>query len=125
MENITASSSSLNYQPIEAQLDSSSCWKPLTDNDPNDFLQVDLGSIKLLQRVDTKALTPPTYVETYKIQYSTDGVKWEYYPNFDGTPKVLTYFSKMALLSMRSPGFAWADDERRAKCKEHCSTFHS
>ena len=93
MESITASSSSLNYQPIEGQLDSSSCWKPLTDNDPNDYLQVDLGSIKLLQRVDTRALTAQTYVETYKIQYSTDGVKWEYYPNFDGTPKVLTYFS--------------------------------
>lgn len=93
IESITASSSSLNYQPIEAQLDSSSCWKPLTDNDPNDYLQVDLGSVKLLQRIDTRALTSQSYVESYKIQYSTDGVKWEYYPNFDGTPKVLTYYS--------------------------------
>lgn len=91
IESITASSSSLNYQPIEAQLDSSSCWKPLTDNNPNDYLQVDLGSVKLLQRIDTRALTSQTYVESYKIQYSFDGVKWEYYPNFDGTPKVFSH----------------------------------
>ena len=89
MESITASSSSSLYQPSEAQLDSSSCWKPFTDNDPNDYLQVDLGSVKLLQRMVTEALTSQTYVESYKLQYSTDGVKWEYYPNFDGTPKVL------------------------------------
>ena len=90
MESITASSSSSHYQPNEAQLDSSSCWKPLTDNDPTDHLQVDLGSVKLLQRVVTKALTAQMYLESYQIQYSTDSVKWEYYPNFDGTPKVLT-----------------------------------
>ena len=121
MESITASSSSLFYQPIEAQLHSASCWKPLTDNDPNDYLQVDLGSIKLLQRVDTTALTSQTYVESYKIQYSTDGVKWEYYPNFDGTPKVMTYFNHKRRC-LYGP-LSWTDDERRAKCKGHsCQT---
>ena len=93
MESITASSSSSQYQPSEAQLSSPSCWKPLTDNDPNDYLQVDLGSVKLLERVVTKALTSQSYVESYKIQHSTDSVKWQFYHNFDGTPKVLTYFS--------------------------------
>lgn len=88
MESITASSSSPQYEPSEAQIDSSACWKPLTDNDPNDYVQVDLGRVKLLTGVVTKGLL--TYVESYKIQCSTDGVKWEYYPNFDGTPKVLT-----------------------------------
>ena len=117
MESITASSSSLSYQPDEAQLDSASCWKPLTDNDPKDYLQVDLGSIKLLQSVVTKALTSQTYVESYKIQYSTDGVKWEYYPNFDGTPKVLKY-SNHKRRCLYCP-LSWTDDERRAKCKEH------
>jgi len=91
MESITASSFFSQYQPDEALLDSSSCWKPLTDNDPNDYLQVDLGSVRLLERVVTKALTSQTYVESYKIQYSVDGIKWQFYPNFDGTPKVLTY----------------------------------
>ena len=33
------------------------------DNDPNDYLQVDLASVKLLQRVVTEALTSQTYVE--------------------------------------------------------------
>ena len=88
MVNITATSSSQQHQPSKARFDSLRCWKPSTDSDPNDYLQVDLGRIKVLTGVVTKEATVLVFVETYKIQYSIDSVDWKYYPNFDGTPKV-------------------------------------
>ncbi|XP_078345359.1 neuropilin-1a-like [Oculina patagonica] len=100
MVNITASSSSPQYQPSESGIDSSLCWKPSTDNDPNDYLQVDLGRVKVLTGVVTKEAASLVYVESYKIQYSIDGVKWKYYPNFDGTPKVFTGGSGLVTVTL-------------------------
>lgn len=93
MEKITATTFSSPYnQPSEAKLDSSRCWKPSTNSDPNDHLQVDLGRVKLLTGVVTEEAASSVFVESYKIQYSLDGVEWKYYPNFDGTPKVFNIF---------------------------------
>lgn len=88
MEDMTASSSAAQNPPSDGQLDSQRCWKPATDSDPNDYLQVDLGRVKVLTGVVTDEAASSVYVESYKIQYSIDGVEWKYYPNFDGTPKV-------------------------------------
>lgn len=93
MENMTATSFFPPYsQPSEATLDSLRCWQPSTNSDPNDYLQVDLGRVKVLTGVVTKEATSSVFVESYKIQYSLDGVEWKYYPNFDGTPKVFNIF---------------------------------
>ena len=89
MENITASSSTPGYGPSQPGFHAR-CWKPLTTSDPDDYLQVDLGRLRVLTGVVTKAASSSKYVESYKLQYSIDGIAWKYYSNFNGTAKVFS-----------------------------------
>ena len=88
METITSSSfTSPGYEPVNARLNANKCWKPSTQNDPDDYLQIDLGKVRILTGLATQGF-PSEYVESYTIQYSIDSVKWNDYVDLSFTTKV-------------------------------------
>ena len=87
MESITASSSSSGFEPANVRFDGNKCWKPSNQNDPSDYLEVDLGRVRILTGLATHGFNSE-YVNLYKLQYSTDNVKWNNYLDLSGSTKV-------------------------------------
>ena len=69
-----SSSSSLGgHSPSDGRLKGSNAWIPATNNDNNDFLQIDLGSLYFVCGVATQGNPNNDYwTKTYKIETSLD-----------------------------------------------------
>lgn len=115
METITASSfTSPGYEPANARLNANKCWKPSTQNDPNDYLQIDLGKVRILTGLATQGF-PSEYVESYRIQYSIDSVKWNDYVDLSGTTKVLWILFQIIKFVLYKDGRQTQYTSRRTK----------
>ena len=80
-----------NHSAIQARLHSKAdgsnarAWSALT-NDPNQWLQVDLGSATRVTRVATQGSNAYNEsVTKYKLQYSDDGVTFQFYKDVGDT----------------------------------------
>ena len=63
-------------------------WIPFTNDDNNDFLQIDLGSLYFICGVATQGNPDYNYwTKTYKIKTSLDNVVWTFYSE-GGSEKV-------------------------------------
>ena len=76
----SASSSRGGNEPSEGRLRGSKAWVPSTNNNADDYLQIDLGSVYFVCAVETQG-NPATneWTKTYKIKISSDNVKWTNY----------------------------------------------
>ena len=74
--------------PSDGRLEGSDAWIPLTNDDDNDFLQIDLGSLYFVCGVATQG-NPNNdhWTETYKIKTSLGNVEWTFYSE-GGSEKV-------------------------------------
>ena len=76
---ITASSTYLSYEPSNGRLRRARGWAA-DSLDQNQWLQIDLGSVKLVQKVATQGDGGySNYVTSYKLSYSSDGSRWTEY----------------------------------------------
>lgn len=92
------------HSATQARLNSEAgAWSPLT-NDLNQWLQVDLGSDTRVTRVATQGSN--TYNESvtiYKLQYSDDGVTFQFYKDIgDSSAKVLARCQRHIHLFIKS-----------------------
>ena len=84
----SASSSLSGRSPSDGRLNGSNAWIPATNNDNNDFLQIDLGSLYFVCGVETQGNPNNDYwTKTYKIKTSLDNVLWTFYSE-GGSEKV-------------------------------------
>ena len=84
----SASSSLSSRSPSDGRLKGTNGWIPATNNDNNDFLQIDLGSLYFVCGVATQGNpTNDHWTETYKIKTSLDNVVWTFYSE-GGSEKV-------------------------------------
>ena len=88
-QRFSASSSLSGRSPSDGRLKGSNAWIPATNNDNNDFLQIDLGSLYFVCGVATQG-NPNNdhWTNTYKIETSLDNVLWTFYSE-GGSEKVL------------------------------------
>ena len=87
-QRISASSSLRGRSPSDGRLNGSNAWIPATNNDNNDFLQIDLGSLYFVCGVETQGNPNNDYwTETYKIKTSLDNV-WGAFYSEGGSEKV-------------------------------------
>ena len=84
IKKFSASSFAQSNKPSEARFNSSTCWKPRDASGGEDYLEIDLGIIKVLSAITTEGKIQ------YNLQYSTDEISWKYYPDFSGSTKVYT-----------------------------------
>ena len=79
-QRFSASSSLSGRSPSDGRLKGSNAWIPATDNNNNDFLQIDLGSLYFVCGVATQG-NPNNdhWTNTYKIETSLDNVLWTFY----------------------------------------------
>ena len=84
IKKFSASSFAQSNKPSEARFNSSTCWKPSNASGGEDYLEIDLGIIKVLSAITTEGKIQ------YNLQYSTDEISWKYYPDFSGSTKVYT-----------------------------------
>ena len=104
---ITASSVNNNNQsPAQARLNSLG-WTAALD-DPKSWLQIDLGSYKIVTRLATRGSSHSvtgSWVTSYRLQYSDDGFRFHFYQEpGDSSAKVYQdYFVclKMILFPIR------------------------
>ena len=84
----SASSSLSGRSPSDGRLNGSNAWIPATNNDNNDFLQIDLGSLYFVCGVETQGNPNNDYwTKTYKIKTSLDNDVWTFYSE-GGSEKV-------------------------------------
>ena len=87
-QRFSASSSLSGHSPSDGRLKGSNAWIPATNNDNNDFLQIDLGSVYFVCGVATQGYpSNDHWTETYKIKTSLDNVVWTFYSE-GGSEKV-------------------------------------
>lgn len=79
-EMITASSfRDGNSSPEKARLNTNGFWMPATDS-KTEYLQIDFLQQAYLTGISTQGRADaPTYVTSYKLQFSTDGINWNTY----------------------------------------------
>lgn len=77
-----ASSSLLNkYRPGNARLAGEEAWCPKT-NSTEEYLEIDLGSLYKICALATQGLLERgAFTKTYRLQFSIDGSKWDWYIN--------------------------------------------
>ncbi|RMX54060.1 hypothetical protein pdam_00013141, partial [Pocillopora damicornis] len=77
-----ASSSLLNkYRPGNARLAGEEAWCPNT-NSTEEYLEIDLGSLYKICALATQGLLERgAFTKTYRLQFSIDGSKWDWYIN--------------------------------------------
>ena len=94
-QRFSASSSLSGRSPSDGRLNGSNAWIPATNNDNNDFLQIDLGSLYFVCGVATQG-NPNNYywTKTYKIETSLDNVVWTFYSE-GGFEKVRPFSPKV------------------------------
>ena len=87
---ISASSYYLNYSPLEGRLNNKKAWCTSSNNR---FLQIDLLEVRHVSALATQGYKGSfsSYVKTYEIKYSYDGVKWFDYKDDSGKKKVLNF----------------------------------
>ena len=87
-QRFSASSSLSGRSPSDGRLKGSNAWIPATNNDNNDFLQIDLGSVYFVCGVATQG-NPNNdhWTKTYKIKTSLDNV-WGAFYSEGGSEKV-------------------------------------
>ena len=87
-QRFSASSSLSGRSPSDGRLNGSNAWIPATNNDNNDFLQIDLGSVYFVCGVATQG-NPNNdhWTKTYKIKTSLDNV-WGAFYSEGGSEKV-------------------------------------
>ena len=79
-QRFSASSSLSGRSPSDGRLNGSNAWIPATNNDNNDFLQIDLGSVYFVCGVATQGNPNNDYwTKTYKIETSLDNDVWAFY----------------------------------------------
>ena len=67
-------------------------WAALTNNQ-NQWLQIKFGQIFQISGVATQGRADAAeWVKTYKLQYSTDGSTWTYYPDVRCALSSVIYF---------------------------------
>lgn len=88
-EMITASSfRDANSSPEKARLNTNGFWMPATDR-KSEYLQIDFLQQAYLTGITTQGRPDaPTYVTSYKLQFSTDGINWNTYQE-SGAEKVV------------------------------------
>ncbi|XP_021374153.1 mucin-5AC-like [Mizuhopecten yessoensis] len=101
---ITASSSrDANSAPYKARLGGPTAWTAAIDN-KNQFVQVDFLQSSLISGLTTQGRPNiPSYVTSYYVRYSTDGLNWNTYRedgaeklfngNFDSVTPITHFFS--------------------------------
>lgn len=72
---------STSYLPYYGRLGSAKPWATKTNNDPNDYLEIDLGRLFKICGVRTQgsAYSHLEWVISYKLQFSSDGLQWKVY----------------------------------------------
>ena len=63
------------------------CWCPRTTTNRNDYLQVDMESVRSVCSVATQGTYSSYYSTSYKLSFSVDGATWEIYKT-DNNAKV-------------------------------------
>jgi len=87
-QKFSASSYLGGHGPPDGRLEGSNAWIPATNNDNNDFLQIDLGSLYFVCGVATQGNPTNDYwTKTYKIKTSLDNDVWAFYSE-GGSEKV-------------------------------------
>ena len=87
-QRFSASSSLSGRSPSDGRLNGFNAWIPSTNNDNNDFLQIDLGSLYFVCGVATQGIpTIDHWTKTYKIKTSLNNVVWTFYSE-GGSEKV-------------------------------------
>ena len=76
----SASSSLSGSPPSNGRLNGASAWIPSSNNNNNDYLQIDLGSVYVVCAVATQGNPSANdWTKTYKIETSLDNVNWQWY----------------------------------------------
>ena len=87
-QRFSASSSSSSNPASDGRLNGGSAWIPNSNNNNNDYLQIDLGSVYVVCAVATQGNpSADDWTKTYKIETSLDNVNWQWYEE-DNTLKV-------------------------------------
>ena len=76
---MTASSNYLQYYPYKGRINGETGWCQGTSTIGNDYLQVDMGALRTVCAVATQGKKNGSYVTSYKLSISTDGVNWTTY----------------------------------------------
>ena len=80
------------HKPYQARLHEQSCpgWCSGADSPLSDYLQIDIGSVKILTGLAMQAnalYLGHHYITKFSIQYSTDGSTWSYYKDAGSASK--------------------------------------
>ena len=83
-DRITASTIHLyDYRPYYGRLNgkrgNQKAWCPKTNNDRTDYLQVDMGAVRIVCAVGTQGGTAHTWITSFKLKVSLDGTTFNYY----------------------------------------------
>ena len=79
-QRFSASSSLSSSRASNGRLNGGSAWIPSSNNNNNDYLQIDLGSVYVVCAVATQGNpSADDWTETYKIETSFDNVNWQWY----------------------------------------------
>ena len=79
-QRFSASSCSSSDCASNGRLNGQSAWIPSRNNNNNDYLQIDLGSVYVVCAVATQGNPSANdWTETYKIETSLDNVNWQWY----------------------------------------------
>ena len=77
---MTASSNYLSYYPYNGRLNGNAGWCQKTSSiTGTDYLQVDMGVTRSICAVATQGKKNGSYVTSYKLKLSSDGVHWTTY----------------------------------------------
>ncbi|XP_074611771.1 uncharacterized protein LOC141866210 isoform X4 [Acropora palmata] len=89
-QRFSASSSLSSSRASNGRLNGRSAWIPSSNNDNNEYLQIDLGSVYVVCAVATQGNPSANdWTKTYKIKTSLDNVNWQWYQE-SNTVKVFT-----------------------------------
>ena len=87
-QRFSAPSSIRGGNPSDGRLEGTNAWIPAPNNDNNDSLQIDLGSLYFICGVATQGNPNGNdWTKTYKIETSLNNVEWTFYSE-DGSEKV-------------------------------------
>ena len=87
-QRFSASSCSSSGCASNGRLNGASAWIPSSNNNNNDYLQIDLGSVYVVCAVATQGNPSANdWTETYKIKTSLDNLNWQWYQE-NNTDKV-------------------------------------
>ena len=79
-QRFSASSSRVSSLASNGRLNGASAWIPSSNNNSNDYLQIDLGSVHVVCAVATQGNPSANdWTETYKLKTSLDNMNWQWY----------------------------------------------